>query len=137
MAERIFVDTGGFYALVIESDDAHQAMIAALGSVRAGKSRWVTTDYVLDETATLLMARGHPHLAEELLGLVDRSRALELEWMDSDRFLRTRSLFSRYCDQRASFTDCFSFVTMRELRIRAVLSKDRHFEAAGFERRLP
>jgi hypothetical protein len=30
-----------------------------------------------------------------------------------------------------SFTDCFSFVVMRGLRLREALSKDRHFRSAG------
>ena len=32
-----------------------------------------------------------------------------------------------------SFTDCCSFVVMRELRIRRVLTLDHHFRQMGFE----
>jgi predicted nucleic acid-binding protein len=31
-----------------------------------------------------------------------------------------------------SFTDCFSFIVMRGMRMAEALSKDKHFKAAGF-----
>jgi predicted nucleic acid-binding protein len=43
-----------------------------------------------------------------------------------------RELFFRYRDKEFSFTDCTSFVVMRQLRIREALTTDRHFVQAGF-----
>jgi len=134
MVERVFVDTSSFYALMIRSDEAHAHMVGALDTLRGGLSRWITTDYILDESATLLGARGHHSLAVELLDLVGKSRVLQVEWMNPTRFVRTRTLFAKYRDQGFSFTDCFSFVVMQELKIRKALTKDHHFDIMGCER---
>ena len=137
MAEILFVDTSGFYALLTRNDRAHESMLAFLDAAQKGLQSWITTDYILDETATLLMARGHAHLAEVILDLPEKSQALAVEWMDADRFSRTRSIFRKYLDQGLSFTDSFSFCVMSEYGLRKVLTKDRHFEIAGFNRLLP
>jgi predicted nucleic acid-binding protein len=41
-------------------------------------------------------------------------------------------LFIKNIADSWSFTDCFSFILMRELRLREALSKDQHFRDAGF-----
>lgn len=41
-------------------------------------------------------------------------------------------LFSKHADKEWSFTDCVSFITMRELRVRVAFATDRHFSQAGF-----
>lgn len=136
MAEKVFVDSSAFFALMVEGDPLHSRTAEAFGEFRQAKTRWVTSDYILDETATLLNARGYHSLAVDLLNLVGKSRALQIEWMDPQRFTQTRLLFSKYHDQGFSFTDCFSFALMRELKIKKALTKDSHFDVMGFENRL-
>ena len=38
----------------------------------------------------------------------------------------------RYRDKDLSFTDCTSFILMRELKVREALTTDHHFLQAGF-----
>ena len=92
----------------------------------------MTTDYVLDETATLLQARGRGHLVLGFFESVFASRACRIVWMDPDRFGRTKSLFLKSLGKNWSFTDCMSFLVMKELRLEEALTKDAHFVAAGF-----
>ena len=72
-------------------------------------------------------------MAVELLELAEKSVAVQVEWMDSQRFAKARGLFAKYSDQGFSFTDCFSFALMRELKIKKALTKDSHFKVMGFE----
>ena len=96
------------------------------------RRRLLTTDYVLDETATLLKARGEGRLVGELFDRVFHSTACRIMWTDEDRFTQTRAFFLKHGDQAWSFTDCVSFCVMKELRLTEALTSDQHFEQAGF-----
>jgi len=132
MAPEIFVDTSGFYALLVKEDTAHDK---AADHVRnaAGKSRFLTTDYVLDETATLLKARRHVDVIKPFFAIVLNSMACRVTWMHPDLFSTAHAYFLKHSDQDYSFTDCVSFLVMREQRVKVALTKDAHFRQAGFE----
>ena len=112
MARRTFGDTSGFYSLLVKKDSMHNKASGLLSGAARTKDLFVTTDYVLDETATLLKARGYMHLLPKFFDAVFSSKACNLEWMDPSRFANTRSLFLKQGDHAWSFTDCFSFVVM-------------------------
>lgn len=61
------------------------------------------------------------------------SPRLRWERVDVRRFEAALNWFLRWTDKAFSFTDCTSFVIVRELHIKRVLTCDRHFRAAGFE----
>jgi hypothetical protein len=46
-------------------------------------------------------------------------------------------MFRKHADHGYSFTNCTSFVVMREMGLRDALTTDRHFAAAGFHPLLP
>ena len=46
---------------------------------------------------------------------------------------RARQVFFRHRDKEYSFTDCTSLVVMQELKLKQVLTTDRHFRQMGFE----
>jgi predicted nucleic acid-binding protein len=126
------VDTSGFFALLVKADARHvQARTVLNRSARTGR-RFVTSDFVLDETVTLLKARGHGQLVEPFLASVFDSRACRVEWMDPERFEDTRRFLIKHQDQEWSFTDCFSFFLMHRLHLRDSLTTDKHFRQAGF-----
>jgi len=132
MAREIFVDTSGFYALLVKRDDRH-ADASGLLKVAAQEQRgFVTTDYILDETSTLLQARDCGHLLDDFFDTVFASAACHVEWTDAERFHAVKNDFLRHVDQHWSFTDCLSFRVMKERRLREALTKDTHFEQAGF-----
>lgn len=130
--EPLFIDTGGFYALVSAESAAHAEAVAIMEELRRVRRRAVTTDYVLDETATLLRARGLTKQLKEFLRLTETSQALSIEWMTPDRFATARTFMLKHLDQEFSFTDCASFIVMKELRLTDALATDKHFRIAGF-----
>jgi len=131
-SSETFVDTSGFYALLVQRDQAHGKAKDLLAAAAESGGRFVTSDYVLDETATLLKARGHGHLTEALFDSVFASSACRVEWMDLERFEQTRRFFLKHKDQKWSFTDCYSFWLMRRLMLSNALTTDQHFRHAGY-----
>jgi predicted nucleic acid-binding protein len=132
MASEIFIETSGFFAMLSSDDDRHAAAAKIVAAARKSKRSFVTTDYVLDETATLLKARRKNHLIAKLFERLDQSQACRIEWTDSDRFHDVREYFVKHADQDWSFTDCVSFAVMSNLRLRDALTKDAHFHQAGY-----
>ncbi len=105
MASELFVDTSGFYSLLVKSDRRHAAASRVVSEARRKPRRFLTSDYVLDETATLLKARGHVHLLAGFFDALLASQACQIEWTDPDRFNATRIFFLKHADQDWSFTE--------------------------------
>ena len=113
------------------SDAAHARCCTARdGALEAGQTL-ITTDFVVDETLTLLRMRLGLMAAERWWKQIERSSGLRWERIDSDRFEKARQLFFKYRDKDFYFTDCTSCVTMRELRLTHALTTDRHFRRYG------
>ena len=97
-----------------------------------GRRPIVTTDYIIAETVNLAMARRGRLVAERVLDLIDKSAGIRIERIGADRFAATKAFFRKHSDHSYSFTDCTSFVVMRELEITDSLTTDHHFSEAGF-----
>ncbi len=80
----------------------------------------------------MLRARGLTKLLAEFFRLTEESQALAVEWTSPDRFAAARQFMLKHLDQEFSFTDCLSFVVMKELRLTDALATDKHFRIAGF-----
>src|SRR5262245_34486902 len=93
MASDIFADTSGFYALLVKGDNRHKVASQVLRDAQRRKHRFVTSDYVLDETATLLKVRGRKQLLSGFFDAISASGACRVEWTDNDRFDRVRGFF--------------------------------------------
>ncbi|MEK7676178.1 MAG: PIN domain-containing protein [Verrucomicrobiota bacterium] len=131
-AADLLMDTAGFLALWDAGDEQHAAAVRLQDEmVRKGR-HFLTTEYVVDETVTLLLLRHSHAAAVDFLDTVDRSEALRLEWIGPERFHAAGALFRKHADKEWSFTDCVSFTVMRELRIRDAFTTDHHFRQAGF-----
>jgi predicted nucleic acid-binding protein len=50
----------------------------------------------------------------------------------SQRFAAARKFMLKHLDQAYSFTDCVSFVVMKELHLIDALATDHHFRIVGF-----
>jgi hypothetical protein len=128
----LFVDTSGWMACADAADPAHKSAIAARDAWLEKNGLLLTTDYVVDETLTLLRLRLGMDEAEAWWLQVEASTKLRWESIDQNRAERAREFFFRYRDKEFSFTDCTSFVVMRELKMREALTTDHHFSQAGF-----
>jgi hypothetical protein len=137
MAREVFVDSSGLYALADHRDPARAAVERYIEKLTKSGIELVLTDYIVDESCTLAKARAGGYGALRLLEIIDRSVAFRWFWIDEERFEAAKLFFRKHADHGYSFTDCTSFALMRELRIKDVLTTDRHFVDAGFRPLLP
>ena len=87
---------------------------------------------MLDETYTIIRPRAGHRVAVEFGEELRVSRLIRIEYVSAERIERAWALFKRFAAQDFSFTDCTSFVIMRELGLREALAFDGHFPQAGF-----
>ena len=130
---RLFVDSAGWIAAADAADPMNEAVRLIRDDWLRDGGEFVTTDYVIDETLTILRGRLSLNAAETWWKQVEASTRVRIEWMDASRMERARAIFFKYKDKSFLFTDCTSFVVMKELRLRKVLTLDGHFRQAGFE----
>lgn len=122
------MDTGAWYALADRKDPDHASVAQCLRE-RAG--RLVTTNFVFDESVTLIRFRLGTSAActfgEELLG-GGVARLVSVARRDETR---AWEIFTRYRDKGFSYTDCTSFATMQRLGIDAAVAIDDDFRSFG------
>lgn len=134
----IFVDTGAWIAILNQRDQHHQEAVEIYSKLEQQQIRFLTTDYVIDETATRLRYDANHSLAVMFLNrieiLVDVG-LLTITEIDTNVFREAKALFRQYDSARLSFTDCTSFVVCRENRINEAFAFDRHFPIMGIDLR--
>jgi predicted nucleic acid-binding protein len=94
-----------------------------------------TSDFVLDETFTLLFRRLPFNAARESMDLLTASLeegSLVSIPINGPRFKAAQQLRLRYQDKPAiSFTDLTSMVVMREFEVQKIMTEDAHFAQVG------
>ncbi|MEA3211735.1 MAG: uncharacterized protein QOE70_4792 [Chthoniobacter sp.] len=137
MAREVFVDSSGLYALSDHRDPARVHVERRTRELTRDGVPLVLTDYIVDEALTLAKARAGEYGSLRLLEIVERSAGFRWEWVGRERFATAKAFFRKHADHGYSFTDCTSFVVMRELKITDALTTDHHFTEAGFRPLLP
>jgi len=131
-ALEVLVDTSGFLALWDAADEYHARAVRLQAELTRKGRHFVTTEYIADETVTLLLLRHSHAAAVDFLGTIEDSEALRLEWITPERFRAAAEFFRKHSDKEWSFTDGVSFALMHELRLRDAFTTDHHFRQAGF-----
>jgi predicted nucleic acid-binding protein len=130
----IFVDTGAFLARYVARDQYHKRAVTTWRRIEKRRDRCFTSNFVLDETFTLLARRtSYAFAAERARGLL-ASRVLVVLRPTKEDEIAALELFEKLADQEVSFTDCVSFALMQQAGIARAFSFDRHFDILGFQR---
>jgi predicted nucleic acid-binding protein len=130
----IFVDTGAWFAAAVPTDPDH----AAASQWLAGNNEpLLTTDYVVDETLTLLRVRGERTRALLLGKGFFGGRLAEIHRLDESEIALAWEIFRRFDDKGWSFTDCTSRVVIERLGIQQAFAFDNHFRQFGIMQVVP
>ncbi len=121
----IFVDTSAWYALFDKNDLDHASAVKFKESLTHSL---VTTNYVADETITLVKNRLSHKIAVEVgIKLWKEAIATLIRVTSSDE-KKAWEIFVKYHDKGFSFTDCTSFAVMERLGIAEAFAFDEHFD---------
>lgn len=130
----VFVDTGAWFALAVQSDADH---VTAIEWLENNERPLVTTDYVIDELLTLLMSRVNPQMAIRTGETLLETDMAHIEHITEEDIAQAWAIFKRHHDKRWSFTDCTSKVVIERLGIQEAFAFDKHFEQFGSVVRVP
>ena len=131
--QHIFVDTSFFKAFLDPKDDFHNKALVMWESFHQQRAKLITTNYILDESFTLIRIRCTLPVAIKLRYMLNRySEAFDIIRVEVEDEARVWEWFEK--DWRhLSYTDCVSFAVMKRLDLTDVATFDTHFAKAGFK----
>jgi predicted nucleic acid-binding protein len=129
-----FLDTSYVLALELSNDQNHRAALKHWRSTIKSLPSLVTTSYIFDEITTYFNNHGYHSKAIEVGDRLLSSSSVQLVHVDEDLFNQAWQYFQDHQDKRYSFTDCVSFVVMKNLEIETAFAFDKHFVQARFKR---
>ena len=130
----IFVDSGAWIALLDRRDQYHSEAVAIYNNLMQQRTQLLTTDYVIDETATHLRYKVNHSIAVQFLNLIENSKVtgrLTVAEIDSVLFQTADRLFRQYDTAELSFTDCTSFAVCQQHNISEAFAFDQDFTIIG------
>ena len=123
-----FVDSSAWYALYVPADERH---LDACRWMSANRGLLFTTDYVIDETLTLLRSRGHREIAIDF-GTTAFKKVLSSVYLLTPKDIDAAwQVFHDFDDKDWSFTDCTSKVVIEQFGIETAFTFDHHFRQFG------
>lgn len=128
----IYIDTGAFIARYLKRDQYNDTAITCWKNLQTQQERYFTSNFVLDETFTLLGRRAGYKFSSQRARNIFLSDTIIILRPNREDELKAIDLFEKYSNLEVSYTDCISFVLMSRNRIERVFTFDKHFELAGF-----
>lgn len=129
---RLFVDTGAWCGLYDRHDQYHRQAQAFANTFKKSPTQLITSDYILDETLTLLRARTGHTTAVAFGRYLMESKVVEIVEVSREVRKQAWEIFVKYEDKLFSFTDCTSFAVMEVLGINTAFAFDENFQQYGF-----
>ncbi|MEN9223107.1 MAG: PIN domain-containing protein [Thermostichus sp. BF3_bins_97] len=124
----IFVDTGAWFASIVPSDSDYSLASTWLNQNREAL---ITTDYVIDETLTLLRMRHEKQRAIALGNAFFSGNLTIVHYITESEINQAWQVFHQFSDKNWSFTDCTSKVVMEGLKVSQAFAFDHHFRQFG------
>lgn len=129
--KRIFIDTSAWIELILRGERYHKEVSTYfLDSLKEG-AKFITSDYVLDESWTRLITiqslTSARALRDKTLG-AQRQGQLLIMWTSETLFQKAWKTFLKYAEHTFSFTDATILTIVQELNINEVLTLDQGFK---------
>ncbi len=131
--KQIFVDTNGWIALNSKRDQFHEIAWKTNRRLLRNGYQYITSNYILDENYTGLLARVGHFAAVDFGEKIRASRITAMIHITEEQEEQAWELFKKYSDKQFSFTDCTSFVLMNKMSLKEAFTNDHHFKQMGFK----
>ena len=129
----IFIDSSAFYLIINKGERLHKIAKKTFNKIILDNDILVTSDYIIDETLTLVSRKWGKYYAIEFWDSIKNSDILKVMKLSERQFYKTIDLFRKYKDHDFSFTDCSCFIMMNDLKINKVFTFDKHFLSFGLD----
>ena len=126
----VFIDTSAFYALMVRTEEGHDAVRTAFADLLEDERPLHTTSFVVVETMALLQHRIGLAAARDFDE--DLLPAVRVHWVDDALYRRGAERLWREDRRHLSLVDAVSFELMKTRGISTALALDPHFAGAGF-----
>lgn len=130
--KALFVDTSAFIALIDKDDQYHGTAKEFYKLKLKPPFKLTTTNFVICETINFLRARLPLKYAVEFREDILSSKIISTIHITPKIEDTAFDLMKAHKDKTYSFTDCTSFVVMKELGISTSFTFDEHFKQIGF-----
>ena len=132
---ELFADISFLVALYNEKDSNHRQAKHFISELD-NQSLFLISDYIFDEVLTVLLVRAGKFLSTHAGEKILADDRIEILQTDEEIFQKAWLIYRMFGDKEWSFTDCTSYVFMKNLSINTGVSFDEHFRQFGF-RTLP
>lgn len=132
--KRIFIDSSAWIEFVLAKEKHHKKIVDYVISEVKKRSKFFTSDYVLDETFTRLITDQGFHTVKTLkekVKVLEKERQLLVLWTDEVFFNKAWTLFTKFSEHRLSFTDATIITYTQDLKIDEILTLDTDFKKVG------
>ncbi|MBM3236520.1 hypothetical protein FJZ31_09495 [Candidatus Poribacteria bacterium] len=114
--KRIFVDSWGWCAMVNRREEYHELVQDLIAELVAESAKLYTTNFIIDETYTLIRTRVHHRAAVEFhrkLQIMINGKLLEVIYLTPEVEQDAWTIFERYDDKDFSFTLFLLFLLIK------------------------
>ena len=129
--KQLFIDTSVFIALG-DASDCNNRKARRIAEKEAAAHRFITSDLVLDETATLLRSALGAGKAVSFVRGILSSRLYKIYYVDAAILATSLEFMSKFADKNISCTDASTMAFVRTQRIPKIFTFDPDFKKAGF-----
>lgn len=133
----VLIDSSAFLSLEDADERAHEAARRTLQDFVGSKARLLTTNFVFDETYTLLLTRLGRGRAVVWGEAFRKGKLVQLLRVGEDHEARAWEIILMFEDKDFSYTLATSFAVAESLGIEEAFSLDQHFRQYGRFRVLP
>lgn len=133
----VFVDSSAFLSLEDPDERSHPRSQRTLDELIDSGARLVTTNFVFDETYTLVLTRLGRGRAVAWGESFKEGELVQVLRVDEEHEERGWEIILAFTDKNFSYTDATSFAVMESLGLDEAFALDRHFHQYGGVRVLP